>query len=71
LLVKRGSDEVTVKNSPRMGYVAHLADGLANDVRECLKYLDRGAEALYQFPIVIAIFLESLFSFMEELEDRR
>jgi hypothetical protein len=54
-----------------MGYVAHLADGLANDVRECLKYVDRGAEALYQFPIVIAIFLESLFSFMEELEDRR
>jgi hypothetical protein len=48
----------------------HLADGLANDVRECLNYLDYGAEALNQFPIVFAIFLEGLFSFMEELEDR-
>jgi hypothetical protein len=49
---------------------AHLADGLANDIRECLKDLDNGAEALYQFPIIIAIFFEGLFSFMEELEDR-
>jgi hypothetical protein len=48
----------------------HLADGLANDVREGLKDLDCGAEAIYQFPIVIAIFLEGLFSFMKELEDR-
>ena len=47
----------------------HLADGLADDARECLKDLDCGAEAVYQFPIVIAIFLEGLFSFMEELED--
>jgi hypothetical protein len=48
----------------------HLADGLANDVRERLKDLDGGAEAIYQFPIVIAIFLEGLFSFMEESENR-
>ena len=48
---------------------AHLADGPANDVRECLKDLDCGAEAIHQFPVVIAIFLEGLFSFMEELED--
>ena len=53
-----------------MGYVADLADGLANDVRECLQHFDSRAEALYQFPIVIAIFLEDLLSFMEELEDR-
>jgi hypothetical protein len=48
----------------------HLADSPANDVRECLKDLDCGPEAIYQLPIVIAIFLEGLFSFMEELEDR-
>ena len=53
-----------------MTCVAHLADGLANDVRECVKDLDCGAEAVYQFMIVIAIFLKGLFSFMEELEDR-
>jgi hypothetical protein len=29
-----------------MAFVAHLADGLANDVRECLKDLDSGAEAI-------------------------
>jgi hypothetical protein len=52
-----------------MACVAHLADGLTNDVRECLKDLDCGAEAVYQFPIVVAIFLEGLFSFVEELED--
>ena len=50
--------------------MAHLANGLANDVRECLKDLDYGAEAVYQFPIVVTVFLEGLFSFMEELEDR-
>jgi hypothetical protein len=54
--------------------VAHLADtrpdSLAHDVGECLKDLDCGTEAVYQFPIVIAVFLEGLFSFMEELEDR-
>jgi len=54
----------------RMARVTHLADGLANDVRERVKDLDGGAEALYQFSIVIAIFLEGLFSFMEELEVR-
>ena len=48
----------------------HLADGLANDVRECLNNLDCGAEAVYQLPIIISVFLESLFSFVEELEDR-
>ena len=48
----------------------HLADGLANDVRECLNNLDCGAEAVYQLPIIISVFLEGLFSFMEELEDR-
>ena len=53
-----------------MEFVAHVADGLANDVRECLNDLDSGAEAIYQFPIVIAIFLEGLFSFMEESENR-
>jgi hypothetical protein len=53
-----------------MACVADLADSLANDVQECLKDPDSGAEAVYQFPIVVAIFLESLFSFMEELEDR-
>ena len=53
-----------------MACAAHLADGLANDVRECMKDLDCGAEAVYQFPIILAIFLEGLFSFMEELEDR-
>ena len=65
LLVKRGSDQVTVKKRvARWENVADLADGLANDGRECLKYLNRGAKALYQFPIVIAIFLEGPFSFM-------
>ena len=44
--------------------MADLADGLADDGRECLQYFDRGAEALYQLPIVIAIFFEGLFSFM-------
>jgi len=53
-----------------MAYVAHLADGIADDVRECLKDVDSGAEAIDQFPIIFAIFLEGLFSFMEELEDR-
>jgi hypothetical protein len=48
----------------------HLADSLPDDVRECLKDLDYRAEAIHQLPIVIAIFLEGLFSFMEELEDR-
>ena len=48
----------------------HLADSLANDGRECLKDLDCGAEAIYQLPIVVAIFLEGLFSLMEELEYR-
>jgi hypothetical protein len=52
-----------------MACVADLADGLANDVRECLKDLDSGAEAVYQFPIIIAIFFEGLFSFMEELDN--
>lgn len=47
----------------------HLADCLANDIGECMKDLDCGAEAVYKFPIVIAIFLEGLFSFMEKLED--
>ena len=53
-----------------MACAAHLADFLADDVRECVKDLDCGAEAVYQFPIVLAIFFEGLFSFMEELEDR-
>ena len=53
-----------------MACVTHLADGLANDVRECVKDLDCRAEAVYQFPIVLAISLEGLFSFMEKLEDR-
>ena len=53
-----------------MACLTHMTDGLANDVRECVKDLDCGAEALYQFPIVLAIFFEGLFSFMEKLEDR-
>lgn len=48
----------------------HLADCLANNIGECLKDLDYGAEAVYQFPIVVTILLEGLFSFMEKLEDR-
>ena len=69
--MKRGSDEVTVKKGVAGWDVwLHLDDGLANDVRECLKDLDCGAEAVDQFPIVIAVFLEGLFSIMEELEDR-
>ena len=50
--------------------VAHSTDGLANDIRECVKDLDCGVKAVYQFPIVISIFLEGLFSIMEELDDR-
>ena len=65
----RESDEVTVKRVAGWDVWLHLADGLANDVRECLNDLDSGAEAVDQFPIVIAIFLEGLFSIMEELED--
>ena len=53
-----------------MACVAHLADSFANDVRECVKDLYGGAEAIDQFPILITIFLERLFSLMEELEDR-
>jgi hypothetical protein len=53
-----------------MACVAHLADGLANDIRECLKDFNRGTEALYQFPIIITIFVEGLFSLRKELEDR-
>ena len=43
--------------------------GLANDVRECLKYLTTELRQFYQCPIVIAIFLEGFFSCMEELKD--
>jgi len=65
------SDEVTVKKESREGMRgSHLTDGPANYVRECLKDLDRGAEGVYQFLIIISILLEGLFSLMEELEDR-
>ena len=50
--------------------VLHLADCLANDVGECLKNFDCGAEAVYQFRIIIAVILEGLLSFMQELDDR-
>jgi hypothetical protein len=69
-MVGRGSAEVTVKRVAGWHVWLHLADDLPNDVRECLKDLDSGAEAIDQFPIIIAIFLEGPFSFMEELEDR-
>ena len=66
------SEEVTVKKESRDGMRgSHLSDDPANYVRECLKDLDRGAEGVYQFLIIIAaILLEGLFSLMEELEDR-
>ena len=70
-MVGRGSDEVTVKNeSPDACVAIHLAGCLGNDVGECLNDFDCGAEAVCQLLIVIAVFLEGLFSFMQELDDR-
>jgi hypothetical protein len=70
LLVKTGSDEVTVKESHHpMAYMAHQAERLADDPRECLKDLDCGTEAVCQLPISLTIFLERFCSILEELED--
>ena len=69
-MVERGSNEVTVKKVTGWHVWIHLTDGLANDVRECIEDLNCRVEAVYQFPIVIAIFLEGLFPFKKELEDR-
>jgi hypothetical protein len=69
-MVERGSDEVTVKRVTGWHVWIHLTDGLAYDVRESIEDLDCRGETVHQLPIVIAIFLEGLFSFMEELEDR-
>ena len=48
-------------SKPGWHSATHLADSLANDVQERVKDLDGGAEAVYQFPIVMAIFLEAPF----------
>ena len=50
--------------------VAHMADRIANDPRECMNDLHCNAKGVYQFPISLTIFLEGLCSILEELEDR-
>ena len=70
LLVRRGSDEVTLKDLHRKAVCdAHQADRLTKDARECLKNLHRRAEAAYQSPIAIAIFFECFLSFLEQFKD--
>ncbi len=49
--------------------VAHMADRIANDPRECMNDLHCTAKGVYQFPISVTIFLEGLCSILEELED--
>jgi hypothetical protein len=58
LLVGRGPDEVTLKDS-EMEYVTHQARRIAQDPRKCLEDLHCRADAAYQSPIAIAIFFES------------
>ncbi len=50
--------------------VAHVADHMANDPRECMNDLHCKTKGVYQFPISVTIFLEGLCSILEELEDR-
>jgi hypothetical protein len=50
--------------------VAHMADRMANDPRECMNDLHCTAKAVYQFPISLTVFLEGLRSILEEFEDR-
>ena len=50
--------------------MAHMADRIANDPRECMNDLHCKAKGVYQFPISLTIFLEGLCSILEELEDR-
>lgn len=52
-----------------MDCVTHQADCLAKDPRERLKNLHCRADAVYQSPIAIAVFLESLLPSLEKLED--
>ncbi len=49
--------------------MAHMADRIANDPRECMNDLHCTAKGVYQFPISLTIFLEGLCSILEELED--
>src|SRR5258708_9869238 len=49
--------------------VAHMADRIANDPRECMNDLHCTAKGVYQFPISVTIFLEGLCSILQELED--
>ncbi len=50
--------------------VAHMADRIANDPRECMNDPHCKAKGVYQFPISLTIFLDGLCSILEELEDR-
>ena len=49
--------------------MAHEGNGLAKNARQCMKDPYRRAEATYQFPIPIAIFFKSLFSFFKQFEN--
>jgi hypothetical protein len=49
--------------------VAHMADRMANDARECVNDVHCTAKGVYQFPISFTIFLEGLCSILEEVED--
>jgi hypothetical protein len=52
-----------------MAHVAHQADRLAQDPRECLDDLYRRAEAVYQSAIAIAIFVEGLLPSLEQFKN--
>ena len=54
----------------QMACVAHLADHLGNDLREHMDDLHCRAEAVYQIPIAITIFLEGFFLGHGVVEDR-
>ena len=58
--------EKVIKRATRMAYVAHQVDRFAQDTGKCLDNLYCWAEAADQPPIPIAIFLERLFSFLEQ-----
>jgi len=52
-----------------LAHVAHMADRMVNDPRECMNDLHCKAKGVHQFPISFTIFLEGLCSILEELED--
>ena len=51
--------------------VAHVADHMANDPRECMNDLHCKTKGVYQFPISVTIFLEGLCSSRREWKGGR